>query len=101
MLGVQPADVSTRCSSHPRSKLALRMTRASSQNIGKLYTEHHSKLSTKNLRCFYTTTATESDVILLLKLLHYISVSESPHLNNRSFIIWYIVILCYLIVIFH
>ena len=49
MLGVQLADVSTRCSSHPQVKMfgfgvrvcfALRMTRASSQNVGKLYTEH-------------------------------------------------------------
>ena len=36
------------------------MTRASSQNISKLYTE--CKLSTKKLRCFYTATATEKDV---------------------------------------
>ena len=32
---------------------ALRMTRASSLNVGKLYTDRASiKLSTKNLRCF-------------------------------------------------
>ena len=36
MLGVQLADVLTRCSSHPQGKSALRMTRASSRNVGKL-----------------------------------------------------------------
>ena len=35
MLSVQ---LSTRCSSHPQGK--KRMTRASSRNVGKLYTEH-------------------------------------------------------------
>ena len=45
MLGVQLADVSTRCSSHPQGKSALSI-----------------KLSTKNLHCFYIATASESNV---------------------------------------
>ena len=45
----------------PRFTFTLRMTRASSRNVGKLYIEHY-KLSTKNLRCFHTATATEKDV---------------------------------------
>ena len=36
------------------------MTRASSRNVGKLYTEY--QVVHKNLRCFYTATATEKDV---------------------------------------
>ena len=47
--------------------LALRMAGASSQNTAKLYTCTPSiKLSTKNLRCFYTATATENNVTLVL-----------------------------------
>ena len=39
---VQPADILTtrRCPSHPQGTFTLRMTRAASRNIGKLYTEH-------------------------------------------------------------
>ena len=48
MSSVQLADVSTRCSSHPQVP-----------NI---------KLSTKNLRCFYTATATEKDVTSFITL---------------------------------
>ena len=37
---VQPANILIRCPSHPQGTFTLRMTRAASQNIGKLYTKH-------------------------------------------------------------
>ena len=40
VLGVQLADVLTRCSHPHPHPFALRMTRVSSRNVGKLYTEY-------------------------------------------------------------
>ena len=60
MLGIQLADVSTRCSSHPQGIEHLVETSAScTTNI---------KLSTKNLCCFYTASATEKDVASLISM---------------------------------
>ena len=59
MLGVQLADVSTRCSSHPQGKRLEHLVETSASCTPSI------KLSTKNLRCLYTATATENDVTIL------------------------------------
>ena len=60
MIGVQLADVSTRRS------FALRMTRASSWNVGKLYTDHQ-VVHRESLFFLSTATATENDVTIHLR----------------------------------
>ena len=80
MLSVQLVDVS-KCFSHPQ---ALRMTKASSRNVGKLYTEH--PVVHKESRCFYTATATESDVTSMQVCVHCIN-NPLPHMHLLGIII--------------
>ena len=67
MLGVQLADVSTRCSSHPQGislcLFVLRMTKMSASCTPSI------KLSSKNL-CYFYTAATENDVTSDNTILH-------------------------------
>ena len=66
---------------YPKALTSLRMTRASNQNVGKLYTKY--ELSTENYFYIYIAASTENDVTAVTIVLHKHNANTCDKINRK------------------